>query len=139
MTIYIVIAVCVALLIFLGALFAYEDTRERRLVAPVRNGLDRLCDFVASIFSRVHRRFLNGVIRLALLYVMHTLLGAMRRSLAGGMEVISRLQRRNKQMARTISKKRSNTKLTEIVEDRKNNALSDNDKEALKSRSLEGK
>ena len=133
-----VIAVCAALLIFFGALFAYEDRQEKRLFETSRGFLDRVCTYVHRITQKIYWRFLNGGVRLALLYIIHTGLSVARQTLGGATVVITQLQRRNKQIARSITKKRSNSGLTAIVEDRKNNELSDGDKAALKARSLEG-
>lgn len=126
----------VSSLIILIGLFTYEDRRGGRVLEKIRTALDKVVDAVVVRWHTVMLYIGGGAGRVWLHYGLHRMLGFFVAVLRHGEASISRLQKRNRKIVRTVQKTRTESHLSAIAAHREATALSETEKKKLKDRSI---
>jgi hypothetical protein len=124
--------------LLLISLFAIEGRRGSRYMAGVRSWLDARVDSGIVLWHRAQLLIGSGAGRVGLHYLLHRILGWGVAGLEVARNRFEYWQRRNRRIARTVQAVRTETHLTAIAEHKHATALSEDEKTALKERSLEG-
>lgn len=122
----------------LWLLFFVEDRREQRFFERLRSWLDRGVDRCIILWHSSLLYVGGGAVRVWLHYAFHQILRVARFFLTKLTVWVERLQRRNRRVVRSVQTIRSETHLAEINAHRQATALTPEEKQALKERSLEG-
>ncbi|MEX0917976.1 MAG: hypothetical protein WDZ93_02380 [Candidatus Paceibacterota bacterium] len=139
MTAVIIAATSGTLLVFTTILFRAELRLGRRAgLSAVRGWLDV---FLANLYVRLsHLRFYvgTGSLRVGFHYVLNRCINALLRFSEWFGSILKRLQRQNRTIARTIKDEQARSHLDLIAEHKVTTALSEEEREALKRKSLDG-
>ena len=127
------------ILVLLIALFYLESRRGGRLVlVGTRSWLDRAVVGVEQWWLAASGVFGAGMVRVLFHYVVHTILSVFAGIFDGIHRGVTRLQQRNRQVAKAIQDEARASHLDSIAEHKRTNALTEQEKAAIKERSLEG-
>ena len=127
------------LLALVVALSLIESRRGSRLfLSGARAWLDRQVVRLGHALTRLQLHLGTGALRIMFHRIAHDVLGMLARGSAiiGGH--LQRLQQRNRRIVRSVRKQQEKTHLDLIAEHKAVNGLSPEEREKLKSQSLEG-
>jgi len=121
-------------LVLLAALYLYEDARGRRIIFPrLRAHLDNACVVVILFLIKIVRMLWHGIMQFVLRHGVYAFLGAT-------VTFLRRLEKRveyavlyNRHAASKVRQNRERTHLDEIAEHKELTALSEEDRQRLKS------
>lgn len=135
-SLYVFVGSTVSLMLYMFFLKAENIQGRRLFMSSFRSKLDNL---LLSLYGAVNKfsRFISGkVIRLSIHFVVHQVLVVILSILKFLESHISRLQWRNRILARRVRLTETKNHLDLIAEHQEENALTDKEKQKLKDRSM---
>jgi hypothetical protein len=134
-----VFAISGTLLVAFSVLVRAEAARGKRiLLSGLRERLDRAVLRTAPFLRATRRHLGTGSVRVIFHYVAHGVIARLVRMSERASAYLARLERRNRKLARTIRERETPSHFSVIAEHKATVALSDEEREDLKRRSLEG-
>lgn len=135
----VILAVSGSLLLFFAVLFHIESVRGNRLLLNgVRVWLDEQVHRIHFLLTHMTIHFGSGSVRMAFHFVAHKLLAILLWVLHSLESSLAQIQKRNRAVARSVRREQEKTHLDLIAEHKESSALSDDDKQKLKDKSIEG-
>lgn len=128
----------VAVLALLIVIYSIEDSKgERVFLRTFRGMLDRGILAIIAAFGTATRFFTHSFMRLLLHYGLHTILSRLLNTLRDMEKKVEELVRKNKRVAKAIrAAKSSRSHLHEVAEHKQAVALSEEEKERLRSKNI---
>ena len=128
------VAVSVVILVVLTSIYVIEDIKDRRIFfLRFRAALDRLFVLLLAKLSEFISFFTHGFMRVLLHYGAHTILKRVLATLRTLEKRVEDLVRHNRKVAKDIHTAKNKTHLDEIAEHKEEVALSDSEKENMRS------
>ena len=135
----VILTISGSLLLFFAVLFHIESTRGKRLLMPgARSWLDVQVRKIHFFLTHLTIHFGSGSIRIAFHFVAHKFLGILLWLLHTLESFFAQIQKRNRAVARIVRKEQEKTHLDLLAEHQESNVLTDEDKQKLKDKSIEG-
>ncbi len=127
--------VSISFLALLSIIFRIEDAREGRLLCCVflRKWLDYIVERLCRLLACIRIYFGKSSIRLILHYFVHKILKIILSGTSILQKKIENILRQNKQIAKKIRNDKEKTYFDEIVEHKKETALTEQQKKKLRS------
>lgn len=122
------------LLIILGLFYSFEDRRGSRvLLVGLRGLVDSFLLSIQGFLSHTWDKFVTRFVKLLFHYGAHQLLKQVLQSVRRFESKIEEMLKRNKAVAREINGKKTHTHLDDIAAHKEESALTEEQKEALRS------
>lgn len=138
MTALITAAISGTLLVLVLVLFQIETRRERRVaLVRFREWLDRLVARAGAGLTYLGRHIGIGTMRIVLHYVLHTVLDRLLRLSDQFGMYLERMQRRNRNIVRTVRDEQVKTYFDLVAEHREEQPLDAKKRKQIKERSIE--
>lgn len=128
------VGVSVAVLLLLTLVYVVEDIKGRRVfLVRARTLFDSFLLVLRSKLASIIAFFTHGFMRVLLHYGAHTILKRILSTLRNLEKKVEDLVRQNKKVVKNISSTKTRTHLDAIAEHKEESALSDKEKEEMRS------